>query len=205
MNQHQTNYATERAALLFGCYRRGDANDPDTYVAAVAAVLSVYEPGIIRDATDPRTGIQTDEKFAAFMPNAGELKRYCDGIAARQERLKQLAAIPPPSPRSHRLAAPPRPAGYFANVHVPQSNARYARLVEWAKSADEKLWRLGHNSKGEAGLWIPLDVWQGNGGQPVAGRAKFDWANIEPTKRDLTATPELRAAMAQRLEPETGA
>ena len=64
----------ERAALLFGCYRRGDANDPDTYVAAVAAVLSLYEPDIIREATDPRTGIQTAEKFAAFMPNAGELK-----------------------------------------------------------------------------------------------------------------------------------
>jgi hypothetical protein len=66
--------------LLFGQYRRGDANDPETYVAAVAAVLSCYSNDTIREATDPRTGISATEKFAAFMPNPGEVKLFCDDL-----------------------------------------------------------------------------------------------------------------------------
>ena len=31
---HQAAYAAERARMLFGSYRRGDANDPTLYVAA---------------------------------------------------------------------------------------------------------------------------------------------------------------------------
>jgi hypothetical protein len=73
-------FALERAKILFGCYRRGEANDPDQYVAAIAAVLSLYPVDIIRKSTDPRTGISTDEKFASFMPNSGELKIYCDRL-----------------------------------------------------------------------------------------------------------------------------
>src|SRR4051812_17879854 len=84
------SYATKRAEVLFGCYRRGDANNPDGYVAAIAAVLTLYDFEIMRDVTDPRTGIQTTEKFAAFMPNAGELKIYCEAVAARVERLQRL-------------------------------------------------------------------------------------------------------------------
>src|SRR5260370_1058576 len=37
-----SEYATERARLLLGCYRTGDANDPATYVAAIAATLARY-------------------------------------------------------------------------------------------------------------------------------------------------------------------
>jgi hypothetical protein len=77
----------ERAKVLFGSYRRGDANDPDAYVAAVAAVLSLYDADLIREVTDPRTGIMTSEKYMSFMLNAGELKVYCEGIAARRDRL----------------------------------------------------------------------------------------------------------------------
>ena len=190
----------ERAALLFGCYRRGDANDPETYVAAVAAVLSLYGSDIIREATDPRTGIQTSEKFAAFMPNAGELKIYCEAIAARKERMRQLAAIPKPVPADRRLEAPAQPQGSWANVFVPEGHARYQRMVDATEKLDRKFWKFGHSSEGVVGLWIALNVWQDGGAQQVAN--KFDWANIKPTTRDLSGTPELRAAMAQRLDPE---
>src|SRR4051812_40675540 len=37
-----TSYAAERAKLLLGCYRTGEANDPQTYVAAITAVLSRF-------------------------------------------------------------------------------------------------------------------------------------------------------------------
>ena len=68
-------YAAERARLLFGCYRKGDANDPETYAAAIAAVLSQYDAETIRYVTDPRTGIASK---TTFMPNPGEVKRACE-------------------------------------------------------------------------------------------------------------------------------
>ena len=80
-------YAAERARLLFGSYRRGDANDPETYVAAIAAVLSDYSPETIRFATDPRGGISTKEKFRAFMPNPGELKAFCEEVEGLKRRM----------------------------------------------------------------------------------------------------------------------
>ena len=80
-SQASAGYAAERARLLFGQYRRGDANDPDVYVAAITAVLACYSEAIIQEVTDPRTGISATAKFAAFMPNPGEVKLHCDELA----------------------------------------------------------------------------------------------------------------------------
>lgn len=68
-------YAAERANLLFGCYRKGDANDPKTYVTAVAAVLAEYPEDTIRFVTDPRTGLPSK---VDWMPTVGEVKRACE-------------------------------------------------------------------------------------------------------------------------------
>lgn len=61
--------------MLFGCYRKGDANDPDTYVAAITAILSEYDPAVIKRVTDPRLGIARKSKW---MPNPAELSEACD-------------------------------------------------------------------------------------------------------------------------------
>lgn len=142
--------------MLFGCYRRGDANDPDTYVAAIAAVLSVYDADLIREATDPRTGICTTEKYMSFMPNAGELKVYCDGVAARRDRIRRLGELPAPDFSRARLAAPARAPGDLATVFVPKENPRYAALVEWSKTADERLFKFDDRP----GIWISWDTWE---------------------------------------------
>jgi hypothetical protein len=154
---HQAAYATERAKVLFGSYRRGDANDPDAYVAAITAVLSTYDPDLIREVTDPRTGVCTSEKYMSFMPNAGELKVYCDGLAARRQRLQHLGSLP--KPERVRLAPPEPQQGDKATVHVPASHERYAKLVEWSKTADMRLWKFGKSSDGRDGMWIAWDVW----------------------------------------------
>lgn len=109
MPPRQAAYATERARLMLGCYRKGDANDPDTYVAAIAAVLAMYEPDLIREATDPRMGIQSTEKFAAFMPNSGEVKAFCEALASQKERIARYRLLPPPDPQTRR-PVPPDPA-----------------------------------------------------------------------------------------------
>lgn len=87
-NPHRSRpeYAAERAKLLFGQYRRGDANDPDIYVASITAILTDYAPETVRLVTDPRTGISSYEKFRIWMPNPGELKEACEAIEAPARR-----------------------------------------------------------------------------------------------------------------------
>jgi hypothetical protein len=141
--------------VLFGSYRRGDANDPDAYVAAVAAVLSSYDTDLIREVTDPRTGIATNEKYMSFMPNAGELKVYCDGVAARRERLKRLGSLPAPDFSRARLPHPQPSPGDKATIFVPASNPRYGELLEWSKTADPRLFKFEQRP----GIWVSYDTW----------------------------------------------
>ncbi|WP_375413073.1 hypothetical protein [uncultured Bradyrhizobium sp.] len=154
-NQLQAEYATERARVLFGSYRRGDANDPDAYVAAVAAVLSIYDVNLIREVTDPRTGIATTEKFMSFMPNAGELKVYCDGVAARRDHIRWLGALPAPDFSRARLPPPPRLPGDLATVFVPASHPRYSLLLAWSETANERLFKF----ESRPGIWVSYDTW----------------------------------------------
>ena len=64
--------AAKRASILFGCYRRGDASDPDTYCAAVAAVLSRFSQEVVEYVTDPRTGIPGS---CQWLPSVAEVKK----------------------------------------------------------------------------------------------------------------------------------
>jgi hypothetical protein len=144
-------YATERARLLLGSYRRGDANDPDTYVAACAAVLACYSTEIIKRVTDPRTGISTAEKFQAFPPNSGELKAYCDEQQARDARIAAYRSLPPAN--FARLPAPPPGPGTRATVFVPTSAPQYKKMVESSQKpdADPFDWRMDID---RAGIWV---------------------------------------------------
>lgn len=147
--------------MLFGCYRRGDANDPDTYVAAITAVLSRYDAELIREVTDPNTGIITSEKFMTFMPNAGELKIYCDGVAARRERLKHLGSLPAPKPARAALPAPPPRPGDKANIFVSEKHHQYDAIVAMAQRENERLWRFGQSPDGTAGIWVAIHLIDG--------------------------------------------
>lgn len=160
MNQRLA-YANQRAEVLFGCYRRGDANDPDRYVAAIAAVLSTYDFELIREVTDPRTGICTDEKYMSFMPNAGELKRYCEAVAVRQERFRKLQESPRVDLSQMRLPAPMALAGDLAQLFVPKTNPRYPKLVEWAarKDTDPRFWKYD----GRPGICVAFHIWDNRG------------------------------------------
>ena len=71
-------YVAERAKLLFGCYRRNDANDPETYVLAVSAVLADFDEEVIERVTDPRVWIPRD---LTFPPNPAEVADACKRAA----------------------------------------------------------------------------------------------------------------------------
>jgi hypothetical protein len=66
--------AAQRAALLLGCYRRGDANDPVTYSAAVTAVLIGFPEHVVEYVTDPRTGIPSELEW---LPSVAQVKQAC--------------------------------------------------------------------------------------------------------------------------------
>lgn len=58
-----TAYAAQRARLMFGCFRKGEANDPDTYVAAITATLARFPEEIITAVTHPTSGLPIQEEW----------------------------------------------------------------------------------------------------------------------------------------------
>lgn len=61
--------------MLFGCYRKGDANDPEIYTAAIAATLADYSLEVVQYVTDPRTGLASKLKW---LPTVAEVREECD-------------------------------------------------------------------------------------------------------------------------------
>lgn len=97
-------FATERARIMLGCYRKGEANDPALYGKAVAALLSQYGQNVIYEVTNPLTGLPSKTDF---MPTLKELKFACEQEAQRDNRIqnsKPIRALP-------KYAAPPDLSG----------------------------------------------------------------------------------------------
>jgi len=70
--------ATRLATSLFGCYRASEANDPETFIAAVAATLATYPEPIARQVCD-RSGLPSQSKW---LPSIAELREACDRAMA---------------------------------------------------------------------------------------------------------------------------
>lgn len=51
------------------------------------------------------------------------------------------------------------PAGDLATVFVPEDNVRYQKFVEWAGTANPRLWKFGVSSDNRKGIWISYDTW----------------------------------------------
>jgi hypothetical protein len=62
-------------AVLLGCYRTGEANNPEIYADAAIAVLSDYPFDIARAVVDPRGGLPSRTKW---LPTIAELKAACE-------------------------------------------------------------------------------------------------------------------------------
>lgn len=96
--------AKKQARLLLGCFRTGDANDPEVYITAVVAVLSNYPPDIMRAVCDPVKGLPSQVKWlptiAEVVESCQRLHEYDLRIAERErriaEQLKERRALPQP-------------------------------------------------------------------------------------------------------------
>jgi hypothetical protein len=148
---------------MFGCYRKGDANDPDIYCAAVAAVLSRYSPAVVVYVTDPRTGLPGVVKW---LPAVAEVKEAC---IERESYLNRLADFERRFANREVVKVTALPGakkqpGHRANVRILKASPQYARLLEWTKTADLADWKIDT----EAELWVSLDAIHS---QPARARA----------------------------------
>lgn len=123
-----TSYAAERAKLLLGCFRTGEANDPVTYVAAVTAILAQYPEEVITSVTHPVTGLP---KAKNWLPTVKEVSDACEAayepIVQQELRLKRIKEQ---MEAREREAAGVRPT-------LEQLHAKYGK--DWGmKPADER-------------------------------------------------------------------
>ena len=70
----KAEFVTTRARLLLGQFRKGEANDPATFVRSVAAVLARFTDEIIVAVTDPRTGLASK---GDWLPTVREVSEEC--------------------------------------------------------------------------------------------------------------------------------
>lgn len=137
--------ALKAARQLLGSYRTGEANDPETFGGAVAAVLSLYPLHVVEYVCDPRTGLAGRSKW---MPNAAEVKEACAtrlGDLARiekfthfgedRERKKDQGLLPPP--RETRLSYDELKAKYGENWGINPPQSRSSDKIEAAPTFEE--------------------------------------------------------------------
>lgn len=94
--------------LLFGCYRRDEAADPEVYFSAAIAVFSEFTPDIVEYATDARTGLPIKHKT---LPAIADIREFCDRIVTSRhvalDRLRraerQIGNRDSDPPRSQRV------------------------------------------------------------------------------------------------------
>lgn len=130
-------YCLSRTRLLFSCYRKDEAHDPETYCSAVAATLSEFPRQVVDFVTDPRTGIPSSSKW---LPNVAEVREACVTQAKRLELGSQ------PRVRFTRYDLPEKPPGdLFVGIDRP----RYAQMSERLDKEPDQ----GRRERG--GIWIP--------------------------------------------------
>lgn len=160
-------FAADRARLMFGCYRRSDAADPDTYCAAVAMVLTRYPAAVVEVVTHPFEGLPGRVKDNGYsgMPDVGEVKQACEAEAAKQARWQALQRVrpvqrlalpkPPPDPRAKANHFIPRGfVGY--DEAVAQHEAAGAASIAWYQT------RVCVDGEERHGIWKP---YQNDGGR----------------------------------------
>ena len=88
--------ATERATLMFACWRKTDADTPQVFFDAAVAILADYPEEIIITVTDPRIGLPSRLKWPA---QPSEVKEACEELMGpirrrleREQRIKDQLA-----------------------------------------------------------------------------------------------------------------
>jgi hypothetical protein len=148
-------YAGKRARLMFGCYRRDEAADPETFVAAVTMILSRYPAAVVEAVTDPFSGIPSrkTERGYSGLPDVADVKEACEAEAAHQVRMASYAKMP--RIEFNRPAHVPAAPGSLATIYVGENVPQYQRMKAVIKTADPRKWRKDENQRG---IWVSWDL-----------------------------------------------
>lgn len=192
-------YAAERARLLFGCYRKGDANDPETYTAAVTALLSRYPRDVIRTVTHPATGLPTKSKF---LPAVAEVYEACEALMAtrreqeaRKKRVDQQLAERAEFERRNPVYAKDSPEAKAVKVlhdMVGRTSAffqifrRSDGSVTYTKLMTEQLTALAQAP--EQSSWVTLTHQQAGAWEGLLGKV-FDHGLVRFRLREGSKAP----------------
>ena len=99
--------ASRKAAQLFGCYPRNEANDPEIFLTAATALLASYPEAVAERVCDPIRGLPSKNKF---LPAIAEIREACEremvwfDVVERRERDRAHTrkvlepVLPPPAP-----------------------------------------------------------------------------------------------------------
>jgi hypothetical protein len=69
--------------------KKGEAANPEVFVAAIAATLCLYPPEVVQRVTDPRTGIASRLKW---IPEVAEIREACEAEMVPIRRQKEREA-----------------------------------------------------------------------------------------------------------------
>jgi hypothetical protein len=115
---------------MFGCYRKGDANDPETYVAAITATLARYPEDVILRITHPVDGLPGQKDF---LPTVAEVRRACESEMGPRRRRLAL--------ERQREQERAEEAAREKNRNTPEEDAKVlAGLRKLAASLESGIW-----------------------------------------------------------------
>ena len=127
--------ASRRAGILLGCYRKGDAEEPEIYAAAVASVLTCYPQDVAQRVTDPRSGLPGRSQW---LPTVAEVKAACEAEmapsraeAAREvRRVRTARVVGEPIDPVERARVKAGFGGLRAGLWPEQLDARTAATID---------------------------------------------------------------------------
>jgi hypothetical protein len=79
LNKMKPLECLQAAQRLLDCFRTGDANNPETFGTAIAAVFSHYSREVVEFVCDPSTGLPGRLEW---MPSVAAVKSACDARVA---------------------------------------------------------------------------------------------------------------------------
>lgn len=94
--------AAKQTRILLGCYRKGEATDPEVYVSSVATVLTRYPETVVRKVTHPVDGIPGKLNWLPTVAEVrsaceAEMKPFYDQIAREKRQGDQALLMDPQS------------------------------------------------------------------------------------------------------------
>lgn len=144
--------AAMAAKVLLGCYRSGEANDPEVYITAVVATLAQYPEHVIRAVCDPRTGLPSRSKW---LPTVSEVREECDVLCERDRRAGHWEALAEQTLRERREAE----AASQTKLSYEEMKAKYGENwgLKTAPGAEEAAARQRRLDAIEAGNRLVLE------------------------------------------------